>query len=56
MPVLCRYLCTLLREWWPEERETRIRWLRELVKREESCGEVVELVELGISEGEWRKV
>lgn len=44
-------MCDCLREHYPDDMEVKLRYLGDLVKLDESCGEVLELVQLSLCAG-----
>ena len=46
-----RFVCNCLREYYPDDVEVRVQYLGHLVKLDESCCEVLELIQLSISAG-----
>ena len=49
--VCCRYVCDYLREQCPDTTKVRVHHLGDLVKLDESCNEVLELIELSLTAG-----
>lgn len=46
-----RFVCDCLREHYPDDVEVRVQYFGDLVKLDESCCEVLELIQLSLSAG-----